>query len=580
MDLYQHGLFGQIESGLLAVERTDDDRLGDVEQEAQLDGLEQVGVEHQGLVLHRHGLEPLVQRLDVRERLRQRLLRAEHLGVGVHRLLQRLADVRDAFAVGPRADRLELGLDRDGRVLRDLDELRLCRVGGRGAPGTLAEDVDVEQRVRAQAVRAVHGDARDLTGRVEALDDVGRVAQHLALDVRRDAAHGVVRGGVHRDGLGVRLDAQVRARELGDVRELGVDVRGLQVRQVEQHVVLVRARATSLTDLVGHRPGDDVARRQVLDRRGVPLHETLAVGVAQDATLTARGLRQQDAQAREACRVELEELHVLERDAAAVRQRHAVARERVRVRRRLVDLARAARREHDGLGLEDVDLAGRELVGDDARDVDLFALGHVARGEVVVDEQVEHVELVEELDVVLHALLVEGLQDHVPRAVRGVARAAHGGLAVVARVAAEPALVDPALGRAVERQAHLLQVEDRLDGLLGHDLGGVLVDQVVTALDGVERVPLPVVLLDVGQGGAHAALRRAGVGARGVELADHGGAHARRRLERGPHPGPARADDHDVVLMGLHVSRVPSGVRWCRTTAAGSAARPGGTGRT
>jgi hypothetical protein len=69
---------------------------------------------------------------------------------------------------------------------------------------------------------------------------------------------------------------------------------------------------------------------------------------------------------------------------------------------------------------------------------------------------------------------------------------------VVARVAAEPALVDPALGRAVERQAHLLEVEDRVDGLLAHALGSVLVDEVVAALDGVEGVPLPVVVLDVG----------------------------------------------------------------------------------
>ncbi|MFE3934426.1 hypothetical protein ACFXPJ_11710, partial [Streptomyces goshikiensis] len=42
------------------------------------------------------------------------------------------------------------------------------------------------------------------------------------------------------------------------------------------------------------------------------------------------------------------------------------------------------------------------------------------------------------------------------------------------------ALVDPALGRPVEGKAHLLEVEDRVDGLLRQDLGGVLVDQVVT----------------------------------------------------------------------------------------------------
>ena len=40
------------------------------------------------------------------------------------------------------------------------------------------------------------------------------------------------------------------------------------------------------------------------------------LGVAQDAALAARGLGEQDAQAGQAGRVELEELHVLEREAA------------------------------------------------------------------------------------------------------------------------------------------------------------------------------------------------------------------------------------------------------------------------
>jgi hypothetical protein len=119
-------------------------------------------------------------------------------------------------------------------------------------------------------------------------------------------------------------------------------------------------------------------------------------------------------------------------------------------------------------------------------------------------------------------------------------------------VATEPSLVDLALGGPVERQAHLLEVEDRVDGLLGHDLGGVLVDQVVTALDGVEGVPLPVVLLDVRQGRAHAALGRAGVGPGRVELGDDGRAGACRGLQCGAHPRAARTDDDDVVLVGLH----------------------------
>ena len=123
--------------------------------------------------------------------------------------------------------------------------------------------------------------------------------------------------------------------------------------------------------------------------------------------------------------------------------------------------------------------------------------------------EVEHVELVEEVDAELDAVLEERLQDHVTGAVGGVARAAHGRLAVVGGVAAEAALVDLALGRAVERQAHVLEVDDRVDRLLREDLGRILVDEVVAALDGVEGVPLPAVLLDVRERRRHAALRGA-----------------------------------------------------------------------
>ena len=136
----------------------------------------------------------------------------------------------------------------------------VARVLGGGDAGAPSEHVDVEQRVGAEAVGAVHGHAGDLAGGVQARDDVVVVAQHLGLDVGRHAAHRVVRGRVDRHRLGVRLDAKVGARELGDVRELRVDVRGLEVGQVEQHVVLVRAAAAALAHLVGHGTGATMSR--------------------------------------------------------------------------------------------------------------------------------------------------------------------------------------------------------------------------------------------------------------------------------------------------------------------------------
>lgn len=94
--------------------------------------------------------------------------------------------------------------------------------------------------------------------------------------------------------------------------------------------------------------------------------------------------------------MELVELHVLEGQALAEDDAHAVTGEGVRVGRRLVHASRAAGREDDRLGVEDVQLAGRELVADDTGgNRAVLGLG---------DGDVERVELVEELDVVLDAV--------------------------------------------------------------------------------------------------------------------------------------------------------------------------------
>jgi hypothetical protein len=236
--------------------------------------------------------------------------------------------------------------------------------------------------------------------------------------------------------------------------------------------------------------------------------------------------------------VELKELHVLERDAPPVAHRHAVAGERVGVGGDLEDLPVPPGCEQHRLRPEHVDLAGGELVGDDTA------------GSPVHHDQVDHVELVEEPDVPLDALLVQRLQDHVPGAIRRVAGPADRGLTVVPGVAAEAALVDPAVRRPVEREPPVLQLDDPVDRLAAHDLRGGLVHQVVAPLHGVEGVPLRRVFLHVAQRRAHPTLRRSGMGPGRVELRDHGGLHLARCLQRGPEARPARADDHRVVDVG------------------------------
>ena len=313
------------------------------------------------------------------------------------------------------------------------------------------------------------------------------------VDVRRDAPHRVVRRGLDRDRLLRGLHLEVDARELGDVRELLLEDPRVQMREVQEDVIASRSEAASLLDLLIDRAGDHVTGREVLDRGGVSLHEPFPVAVADHRALAAGAFGQEHAEPVQAGRVELEELHVLEWDAAPERHREAVTREGVGVRGDPEHPAVAAGREQDRLRAEHVELTRRELVR------------HHPRGAAVVREQeVEAVELVEEANVPLHALLVQGLQDHVTRTVRGVAGAFHRPLAVVRRVAAEAPLVDAALGRPVERQSPALELVDRVDRLVREDLRRRLVHEVVAALDRVEGVPLRVVLLDVAECGTDA----------------------------------------------------------------------------
>ena len=176
--------------------------------------------------------------------------------------------------------------------------------------------------------------------------------------------------------------------------------------------------------------------------------------------------------------MELEELHVLQGDASVQGDGGAVAGEAVGVAGDLPHAAKAAGGEDQGFGVENVQVAAVDLIGDDA-----------AGPSVGREQQVQHVVLIEEAHVAGDALLVEGLQDHVAGAVGGMTGAAHRFFAEVAGMAAERTLGDLALRRAVEGQSHVFQLVYDLDRLLTHDIDRILIGEIIAAFDRIEGVP-------------------------------------------------------------------------------------------
>ena len=98
-------------------------------------------------------------------------------------------------------------------------------------------------------------------------------------------------------------------------------------------------------------------------------------------------------------------------------------------------------------------------------------------------------------------------------AVGGIAGAAYRRFAEIARMAAESALIDAPVYRAVKRQAAVFQFVYRVHRLLRQNKGRVLVRQIIAALDRIEGVPLRFIFFYIAQRRADAPLRRAGMAA-------------------------------------------------------------------
>eukprot|EP00760_Papus_ankaliazontas_P024347 PhM_4_TR2254/c0_g1_i1/m.78351 len=488
------------------------------EQVAELQRLDKVRVPDRGLVVDLDVVEIVHALADDVDALGHRVLRAEHSRVHGHGLLHALAQTRRRDVTLVVQNRVHV---RDGLLAGTRGELRLAtallgeveddRVGA-----GLAEHDNVEERVGAEAVRAVHASTGGLTRGEQARNDCVVVAtaraHNLAGPERGDATHVVV----HRGHDGDRLLGDVDPGErLGGLRDAGQTLReqvGVDVVELEHHVVLLGAAATAGKDLHRHSAGHNVAGGEVHDLGGVAGHETLALGVEEVAALTAGALCDEHAGTVDTRGVELHELHIFAGEARAGNHGGAVTRAALGAGAGEVGASVATRRQDRVLGAEPVDRAVVDAHGHDA-----------AADVLLVHDEVERQVLVEEAHAVLEGLAVERVEHGVASAIRRGTRAARlAPGAVVRRLPAERALEDERVLRAEEGQTHRVELRHHGGGLLAHVLDGVLVTEPVAALDGVEHVPPPVVVLSVRKRSVEAALGGDGVRAAGVQLRDAG----------------------------------------------------------
>jgi len=163
-----------------------------------------------------------------------------------------------------------------------------------------------------------------------------------------------------------------------------------EVGDVEVHV-LVAVRLHLVVD----RAGDDVPRRE-LGTRIVARHEGRTVRPAQDATLSAHRLADEEGfrlRVVEAGRVELDELHVPDRSSGAIGHGDPVTRRHVGVAGIQVHLAGAAGREQRRPGADRVDPSGLEV-----ERIDAPAAGGARQCELARDQEVDGDGALEHLD--------------------------------------------------------------------------------------------------------------------------------------------------------------------------------------
>lgn len=197
------------------------------------------------------------------------------------------------------------------------------------------------------------------------------------------------------------INTSENGSSLGNTRQTLVKDLRWQVRKLEVDVVLLWPNTTTVANLHGHGPGDNVTRSKILGSRGVTLHESLTLGIEEVTALTTRTFGDQAASAVDTSGMELNELEILVGKSCTGDHGHTVTSTSVCRGTREVGTAVATSGEDSVVGVESVDGSVFLVVSNDTL------------ADTVLHDQVSRKVLDEVVGVVSEGLAVKSVQKSV-----------------------------------------------------------------------------------------------------------------------------------------------------------------------
>ncbi len=208
----------------------------------------------------------------------------------------------------------------------------------------------------------------------------------------------------------------------------------------------------------------------------------------------------------------------------------------------LIDFSSPTRGQQHGFTMKGMQFSRGQLIGYKSATLTVF------------DDQRHHLEFVMEYHPPLETflLLPESIQDDPPGPVGGVAGPFDRRLSKVTGMPAKCPLGDLPLLGPVEGDTQVLQLINSSRGIFSQNFDGILITQIVAALDRVKHVPFPIILLLVTQGSTNPPLCSPGMGTGSEYLAQDSHIGLFTKFNGRSQSGQSGSNNNHVVSMNHH----------------------------